>query len=253
MSAMTVNGGFARWDPPIMAAPDPATNAASVMTGLLKARGVAIGADGGSGSVPSPSVPLTSLESPPMAEIVGVMLKESDNMVAELIVKELGVRFGAGGTTAAGIDVIKSTLDGLGPSSATFAAVDGSGLDRSDKLSCDLLQATLSKSGEQGPIAQGLPTAGRDGTLARRFLGSAAAGRVRAKTGSLRGVVGLSGWVTADDGVTVQFSLLANELPRDAVGTGLEDGIVNELAGYPKAPDPAELGPLPVLPPPAPG
>lgn len=253
MSALSVNGGFINWQPPIVAAPDPAGNAASVLTGLLRARGVTIGADGASGPVGSTSIPLVSLESPPMVEIVGVMLRESDNLVAELLVKELGARFGSGGTTAAGIEVIKHTLDALGPTGAAFAAVDGSGLDRSDKLSCDLLQATLSKGGDQGPMASKLAVAGRDGTLARRFVGSPAAGRVRAKTGSLRGVVSLSGWATAADGRSVQFSLLANELPRDSIGTGLEDGIVNELVSYPRAPDPADLAPHPAVPAPAPG
>lgn len=253
LSALTVNGGFARWDPPVVAAPDPPANAASILTGLLRARGVTIAGDGASGRAADGSVTVASLESPPMIDIIGVMLRESDNTVAELVVKELGARFGGGGTTAAGVDVVKASLGSLGAPSTAFAAVDGSGLDRSDRLSCDLLQAVLAKSGEQGPLGRDLATAGRDGTLAKRFVGTPAAGRVRAKTGSLRGVVGLSGWVTAHDGRVVQFSLLANELPRDAAGTGLENGLVNELVAYPRAPDSSELAPRPAARAPAPG
>jgi D-alanyl-D-alanine carboxypeptidase/D-alanyl-D-alanine-endopeptidase (penicillin-binding protein 4) len=253
LSALTVNGGFVRWEPPIVAAPDPAANAASVLTGLLRARGVTIAGDGVSGRAGDGATTVAAVDSPPLAQIVGVMLRESDNLVAELLVKELGARFGSGGTTGAGIEVIKAALGGLGLEATAFAAADGSGLDRSDRLSCDLLQAVLAKSGGQGPIGRELPTAGRDGTLAKRFVGTPAAGRVRAKTGSLRGVVSLSGWVTADDGRLVQFSLLANELPRDAAGTGLENGVVDELVGYPRAPDPSELGPRAPAPGSAPG
>ncbi|MDQ6910441.1 MAG: D-alanyl-D-alanine carboxypeptidase/D-alanyl-D-alanine-endopeptidase, partial [Actinomycetota bacterium] len=214
LSALTVNGGFVRWDPPVLAAPDPPANAASVLTGLLRARGVTIAGDGASGRAAEGSVTVAALSSPPVIDILGVMLRESDNTAAELIVKELGTRFGGSGTTAAGVEVIRGAIGSLGAPTTGFAAVDGSGLDRSDRVSCDLLQATLAKSGDQGPIGRDLPTAGRDGTLAKRFVGTPAAGRVRAKTGSLRGVIGLSGWVTADGGRLVQFSLLANELPR---------------------------------------
>jgi D-alanyl-D-alanine carboxypeptidase/D-alanyl-D-alanine-endopeptidase (penicillin-binding protein 4) len=253
LSALTVNAGFVKWDPPIMAAPDPPANAASVLTALLRARGVTIGGDGASGRAANGAVTVATIESPPMLDIVGVMLRESDNMVAELLVKELGAHFGGSGTTAAGVEVVRGALGSLGAQPTDLAAVDGSGLDRSDRLSCDLLQAALTKSGDQGPIGRDLPTAGQDGTLAKRFVGTPAAGRVRAKTGSLKGVVGLSGWATASDGRLVQFSLLANELPRDAAGTGLEDGLVNELVAYPRAPDPSEVAPRPAVPVPRPG
>jgi serine-type D-Ala-D-Ala carboxypeptidase/endopeptidase (penicillin-binding protein 4) len=132
---------------------------------------------------------------------------------------------------------------GAGPEE--MVAVDGSGLDRGDRLTCGLLQRVLATAGESGPLAQGLPQAGRNGTLFRRFLGTPAAGKVRAKTGSLEGVVGLSGFVSAQAGRTLAFSLLANDLPSMAVGAGLQDRVANVMSGYPRAPTPEELGPKP--------
>ena len=163
---------------------------------------------------------VASIESPPLAEVVGSILQHSDNMAAEMMVKELGVRFGDGGSTSAGLAVIRDHLAAAGLPMAGVATVDGSGLDRSDHVTCDLLQQVLATAGEGSELDRGLPVAGRNGTLHRRFLGTPAAGKVRAKTGSLLGVVALTGWVaagpteaSADRPRSLQFSLLANELP----------------------------------------
>jgi serine-type D-Ala-D-Ala carboxypeptidase/endopeptidase (penicillin-binding protein 4) len=244
-SALTVNGGFVQWRPKAVAAPSPAANAAAVLTGLLRSRGVAVGGDGSEGRSPPGATAVASIDSPPLSDVVAVLLQESDNLTAELLVKELGARFGGEGSTRAGLEVVRSTLDGLGlPEEATSFA-DGSGLDRSDRLTCELLQATLAADGEQGVVSRGLPVAGRNGTLARRFGGSPADGKVRAKTGSLRGVTGLSGWTTTLDGRSLAFSLLANELPTDGAGTGLQERVVSALATWPEAPAVADVAPRP--------
>ncbi len=246
-SALTVNGGFAEWRPQAVPAPAPATNAAAVLTALLRARGVTVAAEAGEGPAP-PGAAVASLDSPPMADVVGVMLQESDNLAAELLVKELGVRFGGGGTTTAGLVVVKDTLASLDLPVAGFVSVDGSGLDRADRLSCDSLQATLARSGATGDLGRNMPVAGETGTLARRFARTPAAGRIRAKTGSLQGVIALSGWATAQDGRPMQFALLANDLPRDAAGTALQDRVASALTTWPEAPPPADISPLPAQP-----
>jgi D-alanyl-D-alanine carboxypeptidase/D-alanyl-D-alanine-endopeptidase (penicillin-binding protein 4) len=248
MSALTVNGGFVQWRPRAVPAPSPATNAAAVLTGLLRARGVVVAGEAGEGKAPPGAATVASMESPPLSEVVAVLLQESDNLTAELLVKELGVRFGPGGSTAAGLAVVRDELASMGLPMNGFAAVDGSGLDRSDRLTCDLLEAALTKVGDDGPLAQGMPLAGEDGTLARRFVGTPAAGRIRAKTGSLEGVVGLSGWATARDGQPIQFSFLANGLPRGGAGPQLETRVVTALVAYPEAPPPGELEPEAPLP-----
>ena len=244
-SALTVNGGFAQWRPEAVPAPSPAVNAAAVLTGLLRSRGVAVGGDGTEGRAPPGDTAVATIDSPPLSDMVAVLLQESDNLTAELLVKELGVRFGGEGSTRAGLEVLRATLDGLGLPEEAMSSADGSGLDRSDRLTCELLQGTLAADGEQGVVSRGLPVAGRNGTLARRFAGSPADGKVRAKTGSLRGVTGLSGWTTTLDGRSLQFSLLANELPSERAGTSLQDRVVSALATWPQAPAVAELAPRP--------
>ncbi|MGH9286389.1 MAG: D-alanyl-D-alanine carboxypeptidase, partial [Acidimicrobiales bacterium] len=94
-----------------------------------------------------------------------------------------------------------------------------------------------------GAIVGGLAVAAETGTLARRFTGTPAANRLRAKTGSLSGVVGLAGRIGTATG-HLDFALLANDLPRDAAGFGLQDRVATLLAGFPDAPPPGALGPL---------
>jgi len=244
-SALTVNDGFVAWRPKAVPAPNPATNAAAVLTALLRGRGVTVGGEAGEGRAPAPGAAVATIDSPSLGDVVGTMLGESDNLAAELLVKELGVRFGGAGTTVAGLGVVRNGLASLGPSAAGVASVDGSGLDRSDRLTCEALQATLAQGGEGGELGRHLPVAGRNGTLARRFVGTPAAGRIRAKTGSLRGVSALSGWAATADGRSLQFALVANDLPNEASGTGLEDRVASALASWPQAPAPADISPLP--------
>ena len=244
LSALVVNKAFTSTAPPAVALSPPA-HAADVLAGLLRARGVTVGSTG-TGKAPGGAPLVTSIESAPLRDIVAEILENSDNMAAEMLVKEMSAKPGVPGTTTAGLAAVTERLRqvvGAGPEE--MVAVDGSGLDRGDRLTCGLLQRVLATAGESGPLAQGLPQAGRNGTLFRRFLGTPAAGKVRAKTGSLEGVVGLSGFVSAQAGRTLAFSLLANDLPSMAVGAGLQDRVANVMSGYPRAPTPEELGPKP--------
>ena len=238
IAALTVNEGLATFPPAPSYALSPANLAADVLTSLLRARGVTVGGTG-VGRVPEATTEVASIDSPPMAEVVGAVLQHSDNMGAEMLVKELGVRFGGAGSTAAGLAVIRDHLTAVGAPLAGVATVDGSGLDRSDRLTCQFLQQVLAGAGEDSDLARGLPVAARNGTLYKRFVGSAAAGKVRAKTGSLLGVAALTGFadgVNADAPGSLRFSLLANELPSEAAGMALQDNVVDVLAAYPEAP-----------------
>ena len=248
-SALNVNDGFASTAPRV-ASSAPAANAASILAGLLRGRGVTVGSVG-EGRVPERTVTVAEIDSPPMAEVVGVMMRESDNLGAELLVKELGVRFGGGGTTAAGLGVVRSTAAELGLPVDALAASDGSGLDRRDRLSCGLLQGLLAGAPGDGPLARGLPVAGTSGTLVQRFLNTPAVGKVRAKTGSLSGVAALAGYATGADGRSFGFSMLANDLPSESAGMALQNRLATVLTTYPEAPSPDDLGPAPVRP--APG
>ncbi len=240
LSALVVNKSFTSENPPAVAT-SPAAHAAGVLATLLRARGVTVG-DTGTGKAPAGAPQVASIDSAPLSEVVAETLQNSDNMAAEMLVKEMGTRPGVPGSTAAGLAVVADRLRQMaGVSAEEVAAIDGSGLDRGDKVSCSVLQRVV--AGAPPALAAGLPVAGRNGTLFRRFLGTPAAGRVWAKTGSLEGVAGLSGFVTGQGNRNVSFSLLLNDLPTAAAGAALQDRVVNVLAAFPRAPSADELGP----------
>jgi serine-type D-Ala-D-Ala carboxypeptidase/endopeptidase (penicillin-binding protein 4) len=247
VSALVVNDNFAQFRPRrTIATTAPAVHGAVVLTELLRARGVVIAPEGGAGVAPTEgAVTLATATSPPLPEIVGELLRESDNMTAEVLTKELGARFGDGGTWAAGTEVIRATIAEAGLPADGYAAVDGSGLDVTNRLSCTILMDALDLAGPVGPVASGFAVAGQTGTLAQRFLGNPAEGRLRAKTGSLNNVVGLVGFVDSADDRTLEFALLANDLPnRLEAGRVLQERVGAVLAQYPKAPPAAALEPL---------
>src|SRR5205823_14123021 len=125
-----------------------------------------------------------------------------------------------------------------------LTGLDGSGLDRADRTTCALLLDVLKKAGPTGGLAEGLPVAAENGTLRKRFVGTAAAGRVAAKTGSLDHVAALSGFTRGSAPLT--FALVANDLATDAAGRGLQDRVVAALAAYPAGPPASEIAPRPL-------
>lgn len=243
-SALDVNQGFVQFTPKQVGAPAPAQHAADVLVSLLVARGVNVTGGIGFGTVPAGSRFVAKLDSPPIGAEIGEMLRESDNLTAELLIKEMGRRAGKGGSTAAGIEVMRRALADAGLAVDQLTTVDGSGLDRSDRATCGLLRTAIDHAAVSGPVVAGLPVAGREGTLAKRLTGTPAAGRVRAKTGSLAGVSALTGVVDTSGGTPITFSLILNGLPRaDRIGRGVADEVAGALARYPEAPALAELSP----------
>jgi serine-type D-Ala-D-Ala carboxypeptidase/endopeptidase (penicillin-binding protein 4) len=140
--------------------------------------------------------------------IVRSMLKNSDNMTAELLLKKLGRTAGAG-TTARGASVVRAQMQSLGVRLGTFA--DGSGLSRYDRQT-PAGEVALLRAAEKTEVGTAFRTslarACVDGTLEDRMCGTAAAGRVYAKTGTLDRVRVLSGYTTTRSGRPVWFSFM---------------------------------------------
>jgi D-alanyl-D-alanine carboxypeptidase/D-alanyl-D-alanine-endopeptidase (penicillin-binding protein 4) len=244
-SALAVNDGFTEFTPRKVVATDPPASAAALLTDLLRGQGVVVDGAPGSGRAPAGLGVVASVKSPPVEEIVGEMLRESDNNTAELLVKEMGRRFANAGTTSAGLGVVRDTLTSAKLPGAELQAVDGSGLDRGDRATCNLFTQILGAAEPHGAIADGLAVAGETGTLADRFDGNAAKGRLRAKTGFLDGVVALSGFVEPVRGSPLLFSFLANDLPvpTEKPGYAAQERLGAVLATYPESPPEAELQP----------
>src|SRR5207248_9141075 len=218
---LTVNDNFVAWHPRHVAAAAPATAAAALFTALLRQRGVDVDGGAGEGAAPHDSRRLATIDSATIGELVGEMLRESDNQTAEMLVKELDRRHGGPGSTVGGIAIVRTDLGAWVLPLTGLVTVDGSGLDRSDRATCRLLLAALEHAPDRAWLTRGLPVAAHDGTLARHFHGSVAAGRVRAKTGSLKGVAGLTGLAATVRGGTLAVSLRVNGPPHAALGVRL--------------------------------
>jgi D-alanyl-D-alanine carboxypeptidase/D-alanyl-D-alanine-endopeptidase (penicillin-binding protein 4) len=243
-SALELNDGFGQYDPKGVGVAAPATRAAEVMTNLLAQRGVKVDGPPAEGQAPPTAALVTSLPSNTVGEIVTEMLQESDNMTAELMLKELGHRQAAAGTTDAGLKAMASLLQAANLPLQGFVARDASGLDRGNRATCGLLLAALTAAGPSSRLADSLSVAGVSGTLVNRFVNTPIAGHLRAKTGSIDFVAALSGFLDDGSPAPITFAMMANGLPKPGIVTRhLQDHLVEVLAAKPIAPPIAKIAP----------
>jgi D-alanyl-D-alanine carboxypeptidase/D-alanyl-D-alanine-endopeptidase (penicillin-binding protein 4) len=239
MSALSVNDGFI--DSALNPAADPAASGAAELVGLLQQRGVTVGGSG-SGTAPAGTVELASIEGAPLRDVVGEDLKLSDNGTSELMVKEIGVAASGTGSTQAGTAAVVAHLTDSGLPVEGLVVNDGSGLDRGNRVTCELLTAVLDDAGPDSDLTAQMAVAGESGTLDRRFDGTVVEGKVAAKTGSLSGVVGLAGFADATDGTDVTFAVLLNG-PQSDQGFAIWMSLLTTLLEYPNLAGLEQLGP----------
>ncbi len=178
--------------------------------------------------------PLAEVESRPVSDWIFPILNTSQNWFAEMLLKQLGRRFGRAGSWEEGLAVEDRFLvDSMGIDSTEFALRDGSGLATQNLVSpwafTRLLRAIRTHP-HYATFAAGLPVAGGPGSLRTRFIGTPLAGRVRAKTGSIARVNTLSGYIDLSDGRWLAFSVLVNHhtQPASAVLAAI-DSVVAEM------------------------
>ncbi len=192
---------------------DPALAAALTFRAALLRVGITVAGRAMTGPADPEAVPLASTESVPLEQILRYMGHESDNFTAEILLKQLGAGFAEQGTSAAGATVIRQLLLEQQIPLAGVRIVDGSGLSRYDRLTANAVVAMLRASwldeDTREILLSSLPVAGRSGTLDRRMRGTAAAGRVRAKTGTLSEASALSGYANR----RYAFSVIQNGSP----------------------------------------
>ncbi|MDX6695969.1 MAG: serine-type D-Ala-D-Ala carboxypeptidase/endopeptidase (penicillin-binding protein 4) [Blastocatellia bacterium] len=166
-------------------------------------------------------VEIASIKSPPLSTIAAQCLKPSQNLYAELLLRTLGRVAGSYDpkriTLDAGIEVVRSFLvtAGIGPREIVIS--DGSGLSRHNLITAEAtvkLLTYMSRHRYSNAFRDALPVAGVDGTLKNRMKGTAAAGNMRAKTGTIDTVATLSGYVTSATGERLVFSILLNHYPE---------------------------------------
>jgi D-alanyl-D-alanine carboxypeptidase/D-alanyl-D-alanine-endopeptidase (penicillin-binding protein 4) len=242
LGALTVDGGF---DDPIRQhpAPDPALTAGTRLAELLKARGVQTGPVRRDNNASGTEI--AHVDSPPLSDVVGEMLRGSDNYTAEMLNRASSHETGPH-TTAGGLSDEQSTLTRLGIPLTGSELHDGSGLAPDDRVRCETLLAAV-RLAENNPrfaaVDRGMPVAGRSGTLAERFLGDPLAGRLRAKTGQIANVVGFAGVV--DGTHPLRFAFLARGGFSTLAGQALQANVAHAVASYPNAPSTKALVPAP--------
>jgi D-alanyl-D-alanine carboxypeptidase/D-alanyl-D-alanine-endopeptidase (penicillin-binding protein 4) len=167
-------------------------------------------------------VELAKRESPPFGEIAAQTMKPSQNLYTELILRTLGKQFPATDprltTAEAGLAVVRAFLNEAGVNTAHLSLVDGSGLARQNLITAEStvqLLTHMSRHRYAQVYRDAQPVAGTDGTLRNRMRGTVAAGNLRAKTGTLNNVSGLSGYVTSAAGERLVFSIIVNHYPDD--------------------------------------
>jgi D-alanyl-D-alanine carboxypeptidase/D-alanyl-D-alanine-endopeptidase (penicillin-binding protein 4) len=192
--------------------------------------------------VETPSAPVFDLlavhQSAPLSLIIRRVNKISDNEWAERVLEQVGAEvLGGVASTAKGIKVLRDALGELGIPSEGYVPINGSGLGHSNRIKPIALVTLLRKlyfDPRFGPeMAQSLSVGGVDGTTRNRFLGTPAAERVRAKTGTLHGVSCLSGYVGEGPDIVV-FSILVEGHRRRGVAAvrSAQVSAVNAMMTY---------------------
>jgi D-alanyl-D-alanine carboxypeptidase/D-alanyl-D-alanine-endopeptidase (penicillin-binding protein 4) len=182
----------------------------------LKQRGIRVGTRVKLGAAPASAALIASYDSDELSDIVRSMNKASSNFIAEMLVKALGAELkGPPGTWPKGIEVTQDLLAELGISRGSYQLRNGSGLNDTNRFSAHQMINLLTAVWKRFPVAaefvSSLGIAARDGTMRLRMEGTDAAGRLRAKTGTLDKVTALSGFVQSTGGERFAFSVLVND------------------------------------------
>jgi len=241
--------------------PDPALFAGTLLHDALLKHGIAL--DGqvrtlywpqGDMAMVHAAWPVETIPSPPLPSLIRHMLKDSDNLYAQVLLQQVGARTAYTRTCADraeppltsddwGLCALRAMLAraGIPDDIATFD--EGAGLSRKDLVTpaaTTTLLAWVTKQPFANAFENAMPIAGVDGTLQHRFVGTAAANNLRAKTGTLTHAYALSGYVTDARGEHLAFSLMLDhyQRPTDALGRNVPpsptadlDAIATMLAG----------------------
>jgi serine-type D-Ala-D-Ala carboxypeptidase/endopeptidase (penicillin-binding protein 4) len=229
-------------DVEFFAVPSGAEYAGTTFRETLERRGITIGRHAVrvvTDSALSPARGATVLAehwSDPLPRVIGPILLNSQNWIAETLLKTVGREVRGQGSWDAGIAVEREFLTRtVGIDSADLVLRDGSGLSDHNLVTARALVRLLDyvrRTPRMAVVRESLPVAGREGSLRARLTDLA--GRVAAKTGYIGGVDSLSGWVATDDGRTVIFSILANRTnqPSARMKAGIDD-VVRAIAATP--------------------
>lgn len=226
---------------------DPAHRAAWLFARMLRARGVRVtGAvlarhrplddsddPAKRGVVARPPEPpaLARLDPPPLADTARITNVVSQNVYAELLLRRVG-RLRGTGSIADGQAAVGAMLARAGVPRTAYDFADGSGMSSYNRISARGMATFLRWAATQpwGERWRATLPGGGEGTLRRRFLTGALAGKVRAKTGGLNQTNALAGYMVVNSGRTLVFAAYANDVPLDASATAAIDAALEKVA-----------------------
>lgn len=191
---------------------EPGLVAGRSLREALAATGVTVRGEVTLGLEPSQAVSLATTSSPPVSDIVGEMVRDSNNMYAETLLKEIGYRHSGLGTSQSGLRAIEELVRSM-CFPRSLLQQDGSGLSDGNHRSARQWRRILQSAQRfvwWPDLVQALAVAGVDGTLERRFVGTEAEANLRGKTGSISGLRALTGTLTTAGGRTVFFSAIVD-------------------------------------------
>ncbi len=216
---------------------DPTQFTLTVFREALAREGIRVG--GKRFTTPSSTVTLAQHSSVPLSEILKLLNKPSDNLIAECLLKTVGAfkkGKGTAGADGTGAQTARDLFKSIGMDVTHLNQSDGSGLSRFNFVSPrDFVQLlTYLHNQSSFPVLyESLPIAGVDGSLRNRLKNSAATGNCHAKTGYISRASSLSGYITTKDNEMLVFSILMNNhLSSNALPVSIQDKIMLLLANY---------------------
>lgn len=210
ISALWVEEGYldGRWSA------DPALTAAEAFKDDLEDAGISVDGDPAAVSVPAGATPVAEVKSATVARITEQMIASSDNEAAEVLLRQAAVGAGRPGTFADGIATMVDVLRTDGIDTTGLVVHDGSGLSRRNRIAPTTLAQVVAKASADprtASLVSDLPTANFSGSMLRRFHKAGdGKGVVRAKTGTLKNVHSLAGYVTDRNGAPIVFAVMAD-------------------------------------------
>lgn len=213
---------------------DPARFAGTVLKEALARRGVRVAGRIRPGAAPAGARNVAIHQSPPLADLVRLMNKESDNLIAETLLMQVGIRAKGGPATwEKGLDAVASYLERSGWPAGTYRLADGSGLSRYNAVTpAQLTRLLRHVAGDRlayPAFLISLPVSGVDGTLASRLATPTARGRLRAKTGTMSGVSALAGYLDTPQGPIVVSVFINGFAGSAGAARELQDKLVEAL------------------------
>ena len=193
---------------------NPPTFAAGALRAALQKVGVTVDGQTRVGVTPAGAAEVAAVASPPLAQVIGEMDRESINVYAELLFRAAVQASGPIGSAESGLTNLREFLTKkVGTRAEVVNVSDGSGLSTLDQVTPRSMVRLLGyvHQAPWGPVFDAaLPVEGESGTLKRHGKGAPSRGNLHAKTGTTNTVAALGGYVTARNGEVLAFSLIYN-------------------------------------------